>query len=326
MRQVGQPAQAERVTGIGIGRAYIDRGYRGHDADKVRVILSGQKRSITPNMRQERQRHNAIELVIGHMTDDGHLGHKFLLGPEGDATDLILAAACHPAPARERPPATSAASRSWRSAGQPAAGRPADLPSGETHHAGHQGTDRRAGGARPGIRWPRSDRGLHPRALRAEPFRGRWADSIDVSHSTEGGRRRTEPAAAPAELPNNNSSIQAVRLADGHLAVVHDHSSVVDTAGWRLSPGTMTARSCSTNRPRLRSSGARESGGRIDRPFGRALDAASDEGRRVVTVRVCRRAVIGIAAALVAGHPARAQGWPTRLVVPDGAARTASSR
>jgi hypothetical protein len=48
MRRVGQPAQTERVTGIGIGRTYVDRGYRGHGADKARVILSGQKRSITP--------------------------------------------------------------------------------------------------------------------------------------------------------------------------------------------------------------------------------------------------------------------------------------
>jgi hypothetical protein len=62
------------------------------------------------------------------------------------------------------------------------------------------------------------------------------------------------------------------------------------------------------------------------RPVGRVLDAASDEGRRVLAVRVCRRAVTGIVAALAAGHPARAQGWPTRLVVPDGDAQTASSR
>ena len=126
MRRVGQPAQTERVTGIGIGRTYVDRGYRGHGADKARVILSGQKRSITPTMRQERQRHNAIEPVIGRMTDDGHVGRKFLLGPEGDATDLVLTATCHPPPARERPPATLAASRSWRSAE-----RPVDLPSGK---------------------------------------------------------------------------------------------------------------------------------------------------------------------------------------------------
>jgi hypothetical protein len=42
--------------------------------------------------------------------------------------------------------------------------------------------------------------------------------------------------------------------------------------------------------------------------------------------RVGRRAAIGIVAALASRHPPRAQGWPIRLVVPDGAARTASLR
>jgi transposase, IS5 family len=107
MRQVGQPTRTEQITGIGIGGAYADRGYRGHDVDKVRVILSGQKRGIMPTIRRERQRHNTIEPVIGHMNDDGHLGHNFLLGPEGDATNLILAAACHTPPARQQPPRVS---------------------------------------------------------------------------------------------------------------------------------------------------------------------------------------------------------------------------
>src|SRR5918998_219151 len=90
-----QIAQAERITGIGIERAYVDRGYRGHDADRARVVLSGQKRSITPTIRRERRRRNAVEPVIGHMEADGHLGRNFLLGPEGDAANLILAAAGH---------------------------------------------------------------------------------------------------------------------------------------------------------------------------------------------------------------------------------------
>jgi IS5 family transposase len=33
-----QMAQTERVTGVGIERAYVDRGYRGHDADRARVV------------------------------------------------------------------------------------------------------------------------------------------------------------------------------------------------------------------------------------------------------------------------------------------------
>jgi IS5 family transposase len=93
-----QMAQTERVTGVGIEHAYVDRGYRGyrgHDADRARVVLSGQKCGITPTFRRERRRRNAIEPVIGHMKSDGHLGRNFLLGAEGDATNLILAAAGH---------------------------------------------------------------------------------------------------------------------------------------------------------------------------------------------------------------------------------------
>ena len=61
----------------------------------ARVILSGQKRGITPTIRRERRRRNAIEPVIGHMKSDGHLGRNFLLGTEGDAANVILAAAGH---------------------------------------------------------------------------------------------------------------------------------------------------------------------------------------------------------------------------------------
>jgi IS5 family transposase len=90
-----QIAQAERITGVGVERAYVDRGYRGHDADRARVFISGQKRGVTPTIRRERRRRSAIEPVIGHMKADGHLGRNFLLGTEGDAANLVLAAAGH---------------------------------------------------------------------------------------------------------------------------------------------------------------------------------------------------------------------------------------
>jgi IS5 family transposase len=90
-----QITQAERLSGVAIERAYVDRGYRGHDANKASVILSGQKRGITPAIRRERRRRAAIEPVISHMKSDGHLGRNFLLGIEGDAANLILAVAGH---------------------------------------------------------------------------------------------------------------------------------------------------------------------------------------------------------------------------------------
>jgi IS5 family transposase len=90
-----QIAQTGRITGVEIGRAYVDRGYRGRDADRARVFVSGQKRGVTPTIRRERRRRNAIEPSIGQLRSDGHLGRNFLRGTEGDAANLILGAAGH---------------------------------------------------------------------------------------------------------------------------------------------------------------------------------------------------------------------------------------
>jgi transposase, IS5 family len=90
-----QIAQAERLTGLAVERIYVDRGYRGHDADRTRVYISRQKRGLTPTIRRESRRRNAIEPVVGHMKDDGLLGRNFLHGPEGDAINALLAAVGH---------------------------------------------------------------------------------------------------------------------------------------------------------------------------------------------------------------------------------------
>lgn len=51
-------------------------------------------------------------------------------------------------------------------------------------------------------------------------FRSRSADSIYLSYSEDEGETWTEPA--PTELPNNNSSISAIRLSSGALAVAYN--------------------------------------------------------------------------------------------------------
>jgi IS5 family transposase len=98
-----QIAQTERITGVTIERAYVDRGYRGHDAEgrrsgethQSRVFLSGQRRGVTPTIRREIRRRAGIEPAIGQMKADGHLGRNFLAGAAGDAINLVLAAAGH---------------------------------------------------------------------------------------------------------------------------------------------------------------------------------------------------------------------------------------
>ncbi len=64
-------------------------------------------------------------------------------------------------------------------------------------------------------------------------YRSRWADWIYASRSHDGGRTWTAPE--PTDLPNNNSSIQAVRLANGHIAMVFNESSKANATGRRLS-------------------------------------------------------------------------------------------
>jgi IS5 family transposase len=83
----------EKLTGREIERAYVDKGYRGHDAENPRrVFISGQKRGVFGTIKRELKRRSAIEPVIGHMKADGHLGRCYLKGRDGDAANTILSA------------------------------------------------------------------------------------------------------------------------------------------------------------------------------------------------------------------------------------------
>jgi transposase, IS5 family len=84
----------QKLTGCEIERAYVDKGYRGHNAPNPhRVFISGQKRGVFGAIKRELRRRSAIEPVIGHMKAEGHLGRCYLKGREGDAANAILTAA-----------------------------------------------------------------------------------------------------------------------------------------------------------------------------------------------------------------------------------------
>ncbi len=97
----GALAATEALTGIEIKRAYVDKGYQGHDAPKPhRVFRSGQKRGVHGTIKRELRRRSAIEAVIGHLKTDGHLGRNYLKGlrsnrpqAHGDRANAILSAA-----------------------------------------------------------------------------------------------------------------------------------------------------------------------------------------------------------------------------------------
>jgi transposase, IS5 family len=83
----------QRLTGREIERAYVDKGYRGHDVENPRrVFISGQKRGVFGRIKRELRRRAAIEAVIGHMKAEGHLGRCYLKGRAGDAANALLSA------------------------------------------------------------------------------------------------------------------------------------------------------------------------------------------------------------------------------------------
>ncbi|MGY3695424.1 hypothetical protein ACVIGA_005557 [Bradyrhizobium sp. USDA 3240] len=85
--------RTETLTGCAIERAYVDKGYRGHDAQNPRrIFISGQKRGVFGVIKRELRRRSAIEPIIGHLKVDGYLGRCYLKGRAGDAANVILSA------------------------------------------------------------------------------------------------------------------------------------------------------------------------------------------------------------------------------------------
>jgi len=85
--------ETEALTGREIERAYVDKGYQGHDAPNPwRVFKSGQKRGVHGQIKKELRRRSAIEAVIGHCKTDGHLDRNFLKGRLGDRINAVMSA------------------------------------------------------------------------------------------------------------------------------------------------------------------------------------------------------------------------------------------
>lgn len=92
----GQIEQVERLTGVAVERAYVDRGYRGHrHSGNAKVYIAHTRGITSPTIRRELRRRNAIEPIIGHTKTDGLLERNHLAGATGDAINAILVAAGH---------------------------------------------------------------------------------------------------------------------------------------------------------------------------------------------------------------------------------------
>jgi IS5 family transposase len=85
--------ETEALTGREVERAYVDKGYVGHDTPRPnRVFRSGQKRGVRGQIKKELRRRSAIEAVIGHCKTDGHLDRNFLKGRLGDRINAVMSA------------------------------------------------------------------------------------------------------------------------------------------------------------------------------------------------------------------------------------------
>lgn len=75
--------------------AFVDRGYRGHGVENVKVFISGARRGVTRTIAKLLRRRSAIEPMIGHMKNDGRLTRSTLKGTEGDALFAVLCGCGH---------------------------------------------------------------------------------------------------------------------------------------------------------------------------------------------------------------------------------------
>lgn len=87
--------QVEILTGQRPSLAVVDRGYRGHGVLATRVLISGTRRGLTPDLLRQLRRRAAIEPEIGHMKTDGRLARCPLKGTFGDAVFAVLCGCGH---------------------------------------------------------------------------------------------------------------------------------------------------------------------------------------------------------------------------------------
>jgi IS5 family transposase len=87
--------QVEILTDQRPDMAFVDRGYRGHGVEAVKVFVSGARRGVTRTIANLLRRRSAIEPMIGHMKTDGRLTRCPLKGTTGDALFAVLCGCGH---------------------------------------------------------------------------------------------------------------------------------------------------------------------------------------------------------------------------------------
>lgn len=87
--------QAEILTDRRPDIVFVDRGYRGHGVETLKVFISGAPRGVTRTIAKLLRRRSAIEPMTGHMKNDGRLTRCPLKGTTGDALFAVLCGCGH---------------------------------------------------------------------------------------------------------------------------------------------------------------------------------------------------------------------------------------
>ncbi len=80
----------ESITGHEVEMAFLDKGYKGHKIEDIKVWISGMKKGVSVWYKKQLARRQAIEPRIGHMKSDGKLNRNYLKGKLGDQLNAIL--------------------------------------------------------------------------------------------------------------------------------------------------------------------------------------------------------------------------------------------
>jgi IS5 family transposase len=92
---------SERITGVEIESAFVDKGFKGHgvETDPLRnhtkIFISGQRKGITKSLKTQLKRRSAIEPMIGHMKQEGKLGLCRLKGIIGNQINALMTGVGH---------------------------------------------------------------------------------------------------------------------------------------------------------------------------------------------------------------------------------------
>ena len=82
--------KVEEQTKVPVEMVVVDKGYRGHKIEKIKIYFSGVRRKCSRWFKAQINRRQSIEPRIGHMKSDGKLGRNFLKGKLGDQLNAWL--------------------------------------------------------------------------------------------------------------------------------------------------------------------------------------------------------------------------------------------